>query len=146
MPVAMITTLSAKNLPMSNVPNAMTGFVAGSFVGWHRMTAQPYSWLVGPLLQWRWCSFFKKTTVGICEWTHTIPILWLSCTELHNYGAFFLQSFSLFSLCPKESVDMSANSWMMSCWHANRTIWSSYFDGMSIRHLPTCHQHTNMSW
>ncbi len=94
--------------------------------------------IMGIFLRKLWYIFISIYAYNIIFVTFLQKIAPLQCN--------FLRCFGLFSLWPKESVNMSENSWMRSCWHIERTIWPTYFDDMSARHLWTYCQHADMYW
>ncbi len=88
--VTTMPTFLAKYLPMSNVTDAVTGFMAGSHVSWHVATLIPNN--------------IHDSSYFICILMHTISFLPHSYTKLHHYGAIFCQALLFFLYTQKNQL------------------------------------------
>ena len=121
--VITIPTLLAKNRPMSNVANAVTGFMAGSCVSWHFFYDCPaISMTHVAITPMEIMVMFKKTMVRLHELTHTVPFLRLFCTKLHHYNAIFSEALMFFLYVQK----------------IQPTYWQNLRDVLSICSLAGC--------
>ena len=119
--VTTMPTLLAKNWLMSNVANAMTGFMAGSRVIWN-ITAQlpSHSTTHGDITPMEIMVIFQEND-GTYAWINAYSTIF--ATFLHQIAPLrctFLQSFA-------ESANMLAKSWMMSCWHFVWQVGMTFF-------------------
>ena len=69
--------------------------------------------------------YINAYNIIFATFLHKIAPLWCN----------FLPSFAVFSLCPKESADMLAKSWLMSCRHVIWKVETTLFCGMSGQHF-----------
>ncbi len=95
--VAVTLTCSAKNWPMPNVADAMTGFMAGSCVGWRVMhDCLVISMTHVAITPMEVTVVFQEKMVHINEIMHTIPCSRLSCTKSYHYGMIFCEALLFF--------------------------------------------------